>query len=103
MSLSGTLQRQPRVLGRRGEPGAVARSDDEEDVEDHEGEDASNSLQVPLRLQLERPLQDLAGHDWCHISGSDNSSTIDNLLSLRKTNHCNHYKENKYQFLYYRL
>ena len=71
--LSGTLQRQPWVLGRRGEPGAVAGPDDEEDVEDHEGEDASHSLQVPLRLQLERPLQDLAGHDWCHLTGSDHN------------------------------
>ena len=71
--LPGSLQRQPRVLGRRGEPGAVARSDDEEDVEDHEGEDASHSIQVPLRLQLERPLQDLAGHDWRHLTGSENN------------------------------
>ena len=68
-SLSGTLQRQPWVLRRRGQPGAAAGPDDKEDVEDHQGEDASDSLQVPLRLQLERPLQDLAGHDWGHVTG----------------------------------
>ena len=93
----GTLQRQPRVLGRCGEPGAAAGPDDEEDVEDHEGEDASHSLQVPLCLQLERPLQDLAGNDWCHLTGSDDNH-IANKLIIRHGKNLNHdyqYKQNR--------
>ena len=69
LSFEGPLQRQPRVLRRRGQLDAVAGADDQEDVEDHQGEDVAHPLQVPLCLQPEGPLQDLAGHDRGHITG----------------------------------
>ena len=67
--VEGPLQRQPRVLRRRGQLDAVAGADDQEDVEDHQGEDVAHPLQVPLCLQPEGPLQDLARHDRGHITG----------------------------------
>ena len=69
LSLEGPLQRQPRVLRRRGQLDAAAGADDQEDVEDHQGEDVAHPLQVPLCLQPEGPLQDLARHDRGHITG----------------------------------